>query len=105
MRDDTISFPHSDLLDDPGRAALLAELARQGVRPNVAMELLTGLAGDGPFDINSGRRAIEERMAQFCPFDASLGADDAAERIVALVGPPGCGQDIRDRKACGAIWS
>ena len=93
-RDDTMWLSDSELLDDPLQAALHAELTRQGVRSNVAAELLAGLTRDesGSSDVDRVRRSIEDRMAQLCPVDASLGTTGEGPKVVALVGPAGVGK-------------
>lgn len=93
-RDDTMWLSDSELLDDPLRAALHAELTRQGVRSNVAAELLAGLTRDesGSSDADRARRSIEGRLAHLCPVDASLGTMGEGPKVVALVGPAGVGK-------------
>jgi len=93
-RDDTTLTADSELLDDPLRAALHAELVRQGVRSSVAAKLLTGSTpGESDAsDIDGARRLIESRMEQLCPVDASLGTTGEGPKVVALVGPAGVGK-------------
>ena len=93
-RDDATLLPGNELLDDPLRAALYTELTRQGVRSDVAVELLAGLVSDGSgaCDVDSARRLIEDRMEQLCPVEASFGTTGDGPKVVALVGPPGGGK-------------
>ena len=93
-RDETVFLANSELQDDPLRAALYAELTRQGVRSNLALELLTGPTFDDSrlIDIDGAPRLIEEWLKRICPLDASLGVSGGGLKIVALVGPPGVGK-------------
>jgi flagellar biosynthesis protein FlhF len=45
-----------------------------------------------PFDAESIERAVRAELERLVLVDAGLGASDEKSRVVALVGPPGCGK-------------
>lgn len=78
-----------------------AALAANEVAPDLARELVEAASerAGGPaggrrrrWDPEELHRAVVEEMAVRVQVDASLGVGDARPRIVALVGPPGCGK-------------